>query len=139
MADRFILINDADLTPEGVRALFEAREDGCYPIGVVKWLPIADLPESYYRNRLSEVVFDPAEAIVPIVARIGWVGDWSAYVGWPAAARMQPEYLTEYGRHCADRLSSATGAMQWGSKWLAEEAVQLFPVIAAVSVRGYRE
>jgi hypothetical protein len=91
-------------------------------------IPISLLPECYYKEMLAGMVEDPNKATVYVVARMGVIGDWSAYIGWPELKYIkgvrQTYRETEY--YCTS-VRTPKQVAAYGDKLDRQTAEQLFP------------
>jgi hypothetical protein len=46
-------------------------------------IPISQLPDCEHKRTFENMVVDCNKATIIVVAKIGYVGDWSCYIGWP--------------------------------------------------------
>jgi hypothetical protein len=98
--------------------------------------PIANLPQGYYKERLTELVRDPRVATVPVVAVEGLIGDWAAYIGWPHEAQLSE--AAKQNAEClyyANHRSTLAATEKQGDKLSEREALALFPGCAGMEYR----
>lgn len=105
---------------------------------VYKRVSIEDLPSGYFRERLLQMVIKP-QAQVYVVAKPGYSGDWTAYIGWPMFAELIAEIREQDSTDYYTReLTHPQGVMRHGDKLSYQEAEALFPEIASCALNGYR-
>jgi len=95
---------------------------------------VADLPDCYIKEQLTQFVLDPRTAQVWVVAVEGAINDWAAYIGWPT-----PEHLADPddNRHLFYSLTThhPESVANSGDKLPEAVARQLFPYMR----QAYRE
>jgi hypothetical protein len=93
-----------------------------------KQVAIKDLPEGYFKERLTELATSP-DVEVCVVATKGGYEDWAAYLGWPRSINdIKPE-AQENARYYVARMSNPAGVASHGDKLSAKEAKFLWPWI----------
>lgn len=93
-------------------------------------LTIADLPNCYFKERLTELANSDTARIF-VVAVEGHIDDWAAYVGWPLphelADQTNPNHLYyALSTHYPDQVAET------GDKLPEAVARQIFPYIQKV-------
>lgn len=98
---------------------------------------VCDLPEGYYKGRLSEMVVN-SDVRVWVVAEEGSIGDWAAYIGWPQFNEIRPECRSPEVMYYTTSHRLPEDVMALGDKLSREEAVALFPDFNDLCPAGYR-
>lgn len=102
-----------------------------------KEIPISQLPECFFKERLSNMVIDPDKASVIVVARLGVIGDWASYIGYPSYDELSDWHKNrETIQYYCNTLRTPSQVSAYGDKLSKDIAEQLFPEWA---YRSYRE
>jgi hypothetical protein len=106
-----------------VPVLGEKELVGC----VIRWVQVRDLPEGYFRERLTSMC-EIEDAYVCVIAKPGHCEDWSAYIGWPRYEHLTPEMRVQPSTsyYCTS-VRLPIDVMHHGDKLSADEAIALFP------------
>ena len=94
-------------------------------------MPISQLPNGFFKERLVPMVDLPEESSVFIVAKPGGNNDWAAYIGWPkyedlTSKQRENVYAAHYCRIGLDPDQVESN----GDKLSEDEARILFPIWA---------
>ena len=92
-----------------------------------KMVAVADLPDGYFKEKLSEYVKDANRAMVCVVAKEGNIGDWACYIGWPKYHELKDQFQTENNLYYCTKQHYVKGVKSYGDKVSQKEAEQLFP------------
>jgi len=97
---------------------------------------ISQLPECFFKEVLSSMVVDADKSNVVVVARLGVIGDWAAYIGYPAFDNLSEWHKNrENIQYYCNTLRTPSQVSAYGDKLDREVAEQLFP---EWSYRRYR-
>lgn len=102
------------------------------PISDSKQVLVSDLPECYHKELLQSMVVDPTKTKVNVVAVMGYIGDWSAYIGFPESIEdIVPEKRDPSMHYYVREVSSVEDVAGSGDKLSKEAAETLFPEMVA--------
>lgn len=102
------------------------------PISDSKQIIVSDLPECYHKELLVGMVVNPTKTKVNVVAVMGYIGDWSAYIGFPDNIEdIIPEKRVPSMQYYVREVSSVEDVVRSGDKLSKEAAEILFPDMVA--------
>lgn len=102
------------------------------PISNSKQVLVSELPECYHKELLQAMVVDPTTARINVVAVMGYIGDWSAYIGFPEnIEEIVPEKRDPSMHYYVREVSSVQDVARSGDKLSKEAAEILFPEMVA--------
>lgn len=93
----------------------------------VKTIFVSDLPNCYYKERMTDMVKNPETTLIITVAKLGTILDWACYIGWPEISELKEEYQTSDNYYYCSTLHSKNQVLAYGDKLEKETADQLFP------------
>jgi hypothetical protein len=93
---------------------------------ISKTIAIKDLPEGYFKERLTELCIDTSPVVI-VVAMDGQIGDWAAYIGWPTFAAIKPEHRNNDIAYYCFTTGEAEMVAMYGDKLSRDEAIHIFP------------
>lgn len=96
------------------------------PSIVAKNPKVVDLPDGYFKERLTEIAIDPEVADIWVVAKPGMIGDWAAYIRFPSIDHTRPDQVLEY-EYYLESVRDPDDVLHHGDKLSEGEARQLFP------------
>ena len=102
-------------------------------------LRVSDLPECYFKERLVDLVKDPDESDVWVVAVEGVISDWTAYVGWPLSSQLKAERLNEDTFYYSTQHRAPGQVAERGDKLSYATAKAIFPTMDGLCKEGYRD
>ncbi len=105
-------------------------------ISDVKELAIDDLPDCYAKEMLQNMVIDSGSATINVVASIGVIGDWSAYIGFPSYGSLKEEKKNESMFYYCTQVRFPEGVASNGDKLSKETAIKLFPQFKDLKYRN---
>lgn len=92
----------------------------------VRCLSISQLPDSYFKQQLIDLVMDANRAMVNVVATKGSI-DWAAYIGFPSIENLKPEKINSNTIYYCCSVQDLEGVASNGDKLSEADAIFLFP------------
>lgn len=105
-------------------------------ISDIKELAIDDLPDCYAKEMLQNMVVDSGHATVNIVASIGVIRDWSAYIGFPSYNSLKEEKKNESMFYYCTQVRYPAGVASNGDKLDSKTAAKIFPQFCDLKYRN---
>lgn len=102
-----------------------------------KQIKIVDLPDCYYKQRLSEMV-TTTNAPVWVVGKPGHgrVGDWAAYIGFPLISSISPAFISIVFEQISQSKHTPEGTCLYGEKLEENAANEIFPEYSGLKYRA---
>lgn len=98
-------------------------------------IKIKDLPEGYFKERLTDICVSP-DVEVHVVAKLGYINDWAAYIGFPQLlGEVKPQHQSDLALYLISGLYEPEDVEARGDKLGEEEACLLFPVLSVLNYR----
>ena len=100
-------------------------------------IAISQLPDCYFKEVLSNYVTDTNKATVIVVAKLGVIHDWAAYIGWPDKIYIKDGFQNSMDiEYYTSTLRTPLQVESYGDKLSEDVAMEIFPEWCDKKYRG---